>query len=271
MLDRWWLQVFAGSEQQGFYGFAYLVGAVFVIFANSMQPLIAREFAINFIKKDFKQMALAFRRYVPLFYSIAAFFACFIVFQADKIILIIGGEKFLYAKPALIIMAFFTIHQVYGQLSGSLFLATDQTVLMTKMTIALYLIGIPITYFLIAPRNGMGLNAGATGLALKMAIIQFVGANVQLYFNAKMLRLNFWKYVGHQFVVVGCFLIIALFASFGADYLVGLHGRFVINFILAGILYTFLVASIVRLFPRIIGLTENDLKLVVNRIRRSFA
>jgi len=271
MLDRWWLQVFSGSEQQGFYGFAYLIGAVFVFFANAMQPLIAREFAINFIKKDFKQMAVLFRRYIPFFYSMAAFFSCFVIFQAENIILIMGGEKFLDAKPALIIMAFFTIHQVYGQLSGSLFLATDQTILMSKISIVLYVIGIPITYFLVAPRNSMGINAGAVGLASKMVIIQFVGANVQLYFNARMLRLNFWKYVGHQFVVVACFFLLAFFASFGIDYVFGLHERFVINFILAGIFYTFLAASMVYLFPRIIGLTGSDLNLIVTKIRQSIA
>lgn len=270
MLDRWWLQAFSGSEQQGFFNFAYLIGAVFVIFANSMQPLIAKEFSANFIKKDFEQMAFIFRRYIPFFYSIAAFFSCFVVFQAENIILIMGGVKFISAKPALIITAFFTIHQVYGQLSGSLFAATDQTVLMSKMNIVLFLIGIPITYFLIAPRNSMGLNAGAAGLAVKIVLMQFISTNVQLYFNARMLSLNFWKYVGHQFAVVTCFLLLAFFASFGIDYLFGLHERFVINFILAGILYTFLAVSMVSLFPKIVGLTGSDFNLIVNKIRQSY-
>jgi len=271
VLDRWWLQAFSGSEEQGYYNFAYLMGAVFVIFANSMQPLIAKEFAVNFVKKDSEQMAFLFRRYIPLFYSIAVFFSCFVVFQAQNIILIMGGEKFIGAKPALIIIAFFTIHQVYGQLSGSLFLATNQTVLWTKMNIILFVIGIPVTYFFIGPRNSMGLNAGAAGLALKIVLMQFIGTNIQLYFNARMLHLNFWKYVGHQFAVVACFLLLAFFASFGIDYLSGLHGRFVINFILAGILYTFLAVSMVLLFPRIVGLTGSDLNLIVNKIRQSIA
>lgn len=271
MLDRWWLQIFAGSEQQGFYGFAYLIGAVFVIFANSMQPLIAREFAVNFAKNDFKQMAFLFRRYVPFFYSLAAFFSCLVVFQAENIILIMGGGKYLGAKPALIFMAFFTIHQVYGQLSGSLFAATDQTILMSKMAIVLYLIGIPITYFLVAPQHSFGLNFGATGLALKMALIQFLGANVQLYYNARMLRLNFWKYVGHQFVVVACFLSLAFFASFGMGHVLGLQGRFILNFISTGIFYTFLVAGLLFFFPRIIGLTGSDLNLIMNKMRGSIA
>jgi O-antigen/teichoic acid export membrane protein len=267
MLDRWWLQAFSGSEEQGFFNFAYLIGAVFVIFANSMQPLIAKEFAVNFTKRDFQQMAFIFRRYIPFFYSIAAFFSCFIIFQAENIILIMGGEKFINAKPALIIIAFFTIHQVYGQLSGALFYATDQTVLMSKMNIILFLIGIPITYFLIAPRNSMGLNAGAAGLAVKIVLMQFISTNVQLYFNARMLCLNFWKYVGHQFAVVACFLLLAFFASSGIDYLFGWHERFIIDFILSGVLYTLSAGCMVYLFPKIVGLTGSDLNLIVIRIR----
>jgi O-antigen/teichoic acid export membrane protein len=269
MLDRWWLQVFSGSEQQGFFNFSYLIGAVFVIFANSMQPVIAKEFAANFIKRDFQQMAFIFRRYIPFFYSIASFFSCFVVFQAENIILIMGGEKFINAKPALIILAFFTIHQVYGQLSGSLFTATDQTVLVSRMNIVLFLIGIPITYFLIAPGNSMGLNAGAAGLSVKIVLMQFISTNVQLYFNARMLRLNFWKYVGHQFAVVVCFLVLAFFASFGTNYLFGLQERFIINFLLAGISYTLLTVSVVYSFPRIVGLAKNDLDFIVGKIRKS--
>jgi O-antigen/teichoic acid export membrane protein len=271
ILDRWFLQVFSGSEQQGFYGFACLIAMVFGIFTDAMYPLIAREFAINFIKKDLTQMASVFRRYIPFFYSIAAFFSCFIVFQAGNVISIMGGEQFKNAKMALIIMAFYPIHQAYGQLSGSLLLATDQTVLVSKISIFVYVIGIPLTYFLIAPQDRMGLNFGATGLAIKMIVLQAVGVNIGLYFNAKFLGLNFWKYVGHQVVIVGCFLLLAALSSFGVDYLFSLNGRFIVNFVSAGIIYSLLVLSMVCMFPRIVGLQGSDLKLIIDKVKQTIA
>jgi O-antigen/teichoic acid export membrane protein len=268
ILDRWWLQVYGGSEQQGFYGFAYLVGTAYMLFTNAMQPLLTREFAIAYVDKDYEQMTAIFRRYVPSFYSLAAFFSCYVAVQADKVILLMGGEKFLDAKAAVVIMAFYPIHQSYGQLSGGLLFATDQTVLMRNISLITALIGIPITFFLVAPPDRMGLNAGATGLALKMVLMQLIIVNVQLYFNAKMLKLRFWRYIGHQLVIAGCLFVLALAASFIVDFFVKIQGTVVFNFILAGILYTLLAAGMACLFPRAFGLNRGDMTLLVRRIRQ---
>ncbi|MCG6537244.1 MAG: lipopolysaccharide biosynthesis protein, partial [Syntrophales bacterium LBB04] len=61
-------------------------------------------------------------------------------------------------------------------------------------------IGLPVTYFLIAPRDKMGISTGAIGLSIKMVALNVIWANVQLYFNAKLLRLKFWRYVTHQVI-----------------------------------------------------------------------
>jgi len=268
ILDRWWLQIFAGSEQQGFYGFACLIGTAYMLFTNAMQPLLMREFAITYVKRDYEQMTSIFRRYIPSFYSLAAFFSCFVAVQAEKVIFLMGGDKFIDAKAAVTIMAFFPIHQSYGQLSGSLLFATDQTILMRNISITTALIGVPITYFLVAPVDKMGLNAGAAGLALKMVLMQFIIVNIQLYFNAKMLNLKFWRYVGHQLVIVGCLLIIALAASLSIDFFFKTQARMIISFILAGILYTFLSVGMAYLFPRAFGLNRDDINSIVTKIQQ---
>ena len=143
-----------------------------------MTPLITREFAISFGEKDLREMARLFRRYIPMLYAIAAYFACFIAVEASKVTFIMGGEKFQHAALAVMIMAFYPIHQTYGQLSGSVFYATGQTALYRNIGVAFMLIGLPVTYFLIAPPEKFGLNAGATGLAIKMVAIAFFSVNV---------------------------------------------------------------------------------------------
>ncbi len=269
ILDRWWLQVFSGSEQQGFYGFALLTGMAYTLFANAMQPLITREFAIHFIKKDYKQMALVFRRFVPLFYSIAAFFSCFVAIQAEKIIYIMGGDKFSEARFAVIVMAFFPIHQAYGQLSGSVLFATDQTALLRNITIVISLIGVLVTYILLAPEEKLGLHAGAAGLAVKTVFINFIGANIQLYYNAKLLRLKFWRYFGHQIVTVGCFLILAFCATSAVDSFMGFSNKHIVGFLMAGIIYTLISAGTVYIFPKVFGLTSDDMRYITEKIRKA--
>jgi O-antigen/teichoic acid export membrane protein len=268
ILDRWWLQTFAGSEQQGFFGFSFLIGTAYMLFANAMEPLLMREFAIAYVKKDYEQIAAIFRQYVPSFYSLAAFFSCFVAVQSEKVIHIMGGSKYLDAGPVVMIMAFFPIHQSYGQLSGSLLFATNQTVLMRNISIAVSLIGIPITYFLVAPVGKMGLNAGAAGLAIKMVAMQFIGVNIQLYFNTKMLKLNFWRYVVHQVLIVSCLLLLAAAASRIVDSLFRERGMVIASFILSGILYTALTLGLAFLFPRIFGLKSADLKSIVDKMRQ---
>lgn len=263
VLDRWMLQRFSGSVQQGFYGLSYQIGAVCFLFSSAMTPLITREFSIAFAKNDLIEMARLFRRYIPMLYAIAAYFACFVAVEAEKVTFIMGGKKFQQAALAVAIMSFYPIHQTYGQLSGAVFYATGQTKLYRNIGIIFALLGLPVTYFLIAPGDKMGLNAGATGLAIKMVAIQFIGVNVQLYFNARLLKLRFWRYVGHQVVSVGCLLGLAMIAMVSVDRGLALHDRVLSCFLLAGILYTLMVMALIYLKPVLFGVTRQDIHSLV--------
>ena len=259
ILDRWLLQVFSGSVQQGFYGLSYQIGAICFLFTSAMTPLITREFSIAYAKQDLTQMAYLFRRYIPLLYGIAAFFSCFISMQAESVAYILGGAKFHDAALAIAIMAFYPIHQTYGQLSGSVFFATGQTGLYRNIGVTFMIIGLPITYFLIAPVDMMGLNAGSTGLAIKMVLIQVVGVNVGLYFISKFLKLSFWKYFVHQIVCVGCLLLLAFLSLEVVDYF-QISSNIVINFLINGIIYTISVAALTYFVPALFGLTRKDIR-----------
>jgi O-antigen/teichoic acid export membrane protein len=270
ILDRWMLQRFAGSVEQGFYGLSYQIGAVCFLFTSAMTPLITREFAIAFGEKDLREMARLFRCYIPTLYAIAAYFACFIAVEASKVTFIMGGEKFQHAALAVMIMAFYPIHQTYGQLSGSVFYATGQTALYRNIGITFMLVGLPITYLLIAPGYMLGLNAGATGLAIKMVALQFIGVNVQLWFNARLLKLRFWRYMGHQIVSVGCLLGIAGIAMFLVDKGLGLQNRVVLSFFLSGILYTLMTGVLGYAQPVLFGLQRRDIHSLIQTCVRKF-
>lgn len=270
ILDRWLLQVFSGSVQQGFYGLSYQIGAICFLFTSAMTPLITREFSIAYAKQDLTQMAHLFRRYIPLLYGIAAFFSCFIAMQAENVAYIFGGAKFHDAALPIAIMSFYPIHQTYGQLSGSVFYATAQTRLYRNIGIIFMIIGLPVTYFLIAPVDMMGLNAGSTGLAIKMVLIQFVAVNVQLYFNAKFLKLSFWKFFGHQILSVGCLLAIALVVTFGANEILEPSSGIIASFLLAGVLYTLTVICLVTCFPAVFGIKREDIQYIFQRLRKIY-
>jgi O-antigen/teichoic acid export membrane protein len=262
IFDRWLLQVFGGSVQQGFYGLSYQIGTLCFVFSGAMTPLLTREFAIAFGQNDLGQMARLFRRYIPIFYSVAAFLSCFVAVQADKITYIIGGKGFKGAVMAVTIMAFYPMYQTYGQLSGAVFFATGQTALFRNIGILFLLAGVPITYLLVAPANKMGLDAGATGLALKLVLISIFATNVQLYFNARFLKLSFWRYVLHQFGSVGCFLTISFLVASGLNRCGALQDRFILNLVLSLVLYVATVMLIALFQPALFGLRKGDLGLL---------
>jgi O-antigen/teichoic acid export membrane protein len=227
-----------------------------------MTPLLMREFSIAYGKNDIPKMANLFNRYIPIFYTISAFFSCFVAIQADKVISIMGGQKFNEALMPVVIMAFYPIFQTYGQLCGSVFFATGQTSIYRNVGILFLLAGLPLTYFLIAPTEKFGINAGAAGLALKMVLIQFVGVNVMLYFSVRLLHLSFKKFFILQLSCVGCLMVLAASSALCVDFLFKLHGYSFLSFIFAGIIYSILTMIMAYFFPRIFGLREEDIHLV---------
>lgn len=263
IFDRWLLQKFAGSVEQGFFGFSYKVGGMCFLFTGAMSMLLMREFSVSFGRGDIKGMALLFRRYVPLMYSVTAYFACFVALQASKIIYIFGGNMYRNALVAVTIMAFYPVHQTYGQFGGAVFLAAGRTALKRNIEIAFSLVGLPVTYLLIAPRAFMGMDAGANGLAIKMVLLQFIFVNVDLFFNVRLLRLPFRDFFGHQIFSVALFLIAASLATFGVDNIICHNGDVITRFLLAGVIYTLIVAGYARFMPSVFGLGHEDIRAFV--------
>lgn len=258
IFDRWLLQHFGGSLQQGFFGLSYQLSICGLLFTGAMTPLLMREFSVAHANGDTQGMASLFRRAIPLLYSLTAYFSCFIAFQADRVIYIFGGSGYREAIDAVRIMAFYPIHQTYGQLSGSLFYATAQTRLYAGIGILFMLLGLPVTYFLIAPRQYLGLDTGATGLALKMVCVQFVAVNVQLYFNTRLLNLSFPGYLGRQIASIGSMLALAAVATYGVNIVPYLHGEPVLGFIASGLLYSLMVFAVGWVSPTLFGVKKED-------------
>jgi len=266
--DRWLLQIFGGSVQQGFYGFSFSIGALCFLFTGAMTPLITREYTIAYANNDIKKMAVLFRRYVPMFYSLAAFFSCFVIIQSEKIVYLFGGSDYKTANLTVKIMALYPIHQVYGQLSTAVLLAAGKTKLYRNVGIIASLSGLLLTFFLLAPAHYGGLNAGANGLALKMVIIVAVVVNTFLYYNSKFLNISFWKYIAHQIVSFTCLIAAAVLVAGFVDHILKLQGNIVLNFMVSGFLYTTLVLLIAYCFPLIFGLKNDDFNYAKNFIRQ---
>ena len=124
-----------------------------------------------------------------------------------------------------------------------------------------------MTYFLIAPHAALGLDTGATGLGIKMVFVQVLGVNVMLYYNAKVLNLRFWRYIGHQVLSLAGLLAIAFIAKLIVAMSMPVNKYIVLQFLVAGMLYTFIVIVAFVIKPNIFGLYREDIVMVFNIMR----
>lgn len=257
LFDIWLLQKVAGSEQMGFYGLAYSLAAMCFLFTSAMTPIITREFSKSYEQKDLETMRKLFYRYIPMLYCIAAYFAVFISVQSENVLMIFTDEKFKDAFLVLVIMALYPIHQTYGQLSGSIFYATGQTKLMRNIALFTMPLGMAISFGTIYI-----LDLGAVGLAYKMIIGQFIGVNIQLYFNSKLLDLDMKHFVWHQVYSVIFFVVLAMVPTV----LISLDSPLT-EFLVSGFLYTFFVIIFVYIFPQIFATNRDEIRKNFHKIR----
>lgn len=255
--NRWLLQYFAGSVEQAFYGISYQIGALCFLVTGSMTPLFWREMSKSFGEQNLAKMKSMFSRYVPLFYTIAAFLAVFVAVQAQKVSLLLGGVEFQKAALPISIMAIYPIHQTYGQLSGTLLLATGQTRLYRNLGIVMAILQLPLTFWLLAPATWFGLELGATGLAIQMVVIQLFGVNLQLWYNCLFLDLPFGKFLFHQFYSVALLISCAWLSAGVVDRLVE---NTLLAFVGSGVLYTMGCIGLVFLLPTIVAMSRTEVK-----------
>jgi O-antigen/teichoic acid export membrane protein len=254
--DRWLLQIFGGATEQGYYSLGFNLGAICFLLTGSFTPLLMREYAIAHEQNNTDRLAFLFSKYLPLFYVITATIACFLTVHGDWLAPLIGGGDFNKAALPVMLLGLAPIHQTFGQLSGSLMTATDRTREYGGISMFHSILGLPVTYFVLAPETYWGLNLGATGLAIKLVVLQVIAVNIQLWYNTRQLGLEMRNLVGHQVLVVMLFLV---FATIGKIIVGASFGIGIVALLASGILYFMFVVTIIFIFPSLISMSRLEL------------
>lgn len=259
VLDRWVLQRFSGSAEQGYFGFAYQMGYVSILFVGAIAPLIQREFSVAHAAKNFTHMAYLFMRYMPMLFSLSAFFTGFIAFQSDKLVHLFAGHQFTDSLVVITIMAFYPIYFTFGRVTSSVFYATGETQLFRNLGLAVQGAGLILSWFLIAPSSVGGLGMGAEGLAVKLVVVQTLLVNLQVWFSSRLLRIRFTDYFWHQLFSLCGFLFLGFLAShFVDDILISRPDLDLLEFLVGGVFYCVLVAAVVYVLPSMFGIHRSD-------------
>ncbi|HXK93278.1 MAG TPA: hypothetical protein PKV38_06295 [bacterium] len=264
ILERWLLQWFGGSAEQGFYGLSYKISVIVFMFTSALTPLLTREFAKAYGERNPAQLRYLFRRYIPLLYTVAAYLAVFVALQAGKIGTLLGGREFQQAGPAIAIMAFYPLHQTYGQLTDALYYATGRTRLYVVLGIVIMAAGLPITWIFLAPPAWLGLGWGSTGLAWRMVLVQILAVNLKHWFNTRFLGLPYSTFLAHQIYSVLLLAGVGGLSVAVTDWMI--PGDW-LAFLACGVLYTAACAALVWMWPAFLFLTRDDLTAMEREMR----
>jgi O-antigen/teichoic acid export membrane protein len=260
----------AGSVEQGYYSLGFGIATVSLMIVSAMTPIFMREMSKAHSEGFFETMRELFSRYTRLIYVLIAVLSVFLAFHTIELINIFYGDQYQNAIWPFFFMTLYPLNAVYGQLSSSLYLATERTSSYRNIGIFNMAVGTIMTYFLLAPQGYSipGLNLGAVGLSLKKVLNQFLGVNVLTYFNCKHLKLQFRPFLYHQictFIFLGG--VMWCIKGFSIMRFVPSIKQSGINLMIDGFLYCIVVSIMVLWKPQLAGLSRNDLHRIKEKVQ----
>ena len=219
-LDRWMLQKFAGSTASGYYSLSYNWAAISLLFFNPMLNIFWREVSQLAAGGKKEKIGQLFTKFAKLLFFITAFISIFLAFNAKDVLLLVAGKKFEGATVAFIVMIFYPLIQVCGQLTGSIYLATERIKLYGFVAILTMIINIIASYFVLAPPNFLipGFGFGADAYSLKIFATNLIGTEILIYLMGKKHDVNYGELLFHRCVILialssGCFVSMLIFSG----------------------------------------------------------
>jgi O-antigen/teichoic acid export membrane protein len=256
--DRWFLQVISGSVQQAYFSIAFQWTSVAMIFSSSVINIYWRETSFALGKKDFKRIESLYTKLYALLIFLSSFVACFIAFNAGKLLNVFAGKEYASAQSVLIIMACYSIYYTIGQINATFFYAVEEIVLYRNLGILGMLAEVVCTYIFLAPKKFMipGLELSSLGLAAKSLVLAIIFSNLQLFYITRFLKLNFLLFLRKQIIIVATVFCAAFIISYGMKFVP--LGPFIHIFL---ILVTYLIVGMILpwIRPEICGFNRAEL------------
>jgi len=268
VFDRWLLQVYGGSFEQGLYSFSFNLTNFCFIFITALIPLFTRELSVSIGKNDLVTSAKLYRQYVPLLYAITAFFCAFIFVEIKPIILLFGGKDYMGATIPLQILAFYPLVSVYSNLNGSVIYANGNTKIFLKLGLIFTPISM-ITSLILINKNVIGFSLGASGLAIKNVVLEFLSVLIIFKVISKFLHFNYGKYIVHMIFSLLIFIGFAYIPHFAISMLFP-DLTSIYAFLLSGFIYSGLILFLIIFMPIIIGLKKESISDFFNQILNQF-
>lgn len=208
-IDRWLLQKYGGSEAQGYYSLSYNWAAIALLFFNPLLNIFWREVALYSKDNENEKIGLAFIKFSKFSFTIVSFIVVFLVFNHEKLIYLIAGKNFSGASFSFLIMLFYPLTQIYGQLIGCVYFATDRIKTYRNIGIAFMFINTSLTAIILYTGNFLNTSFvfKAEYYSLKFFLTSLIGADIMVYYICSKIRVGYFELVKHRLAVIVLFLL----------------------------------------------------------------
>lgn len=170
--DRWLLQFFAGSSQQGFFSISQQFAAGALLATTSLINIYWKEIAELRARGELQALSDLYVRASRLLFFVSGAAAALAIPFSRSLLVRLAGPAYESAWPALAAMFLYPVFQTLGQLNGVFFYATEDTKTLVAIASASNALGLILSYFVLAPRTAVvpGLAFGAFGLAMRWSL-----------------------------------------------------------------------------------------------------
>lgn len=263
ILMNWSLMNWSGTIQQAMFGAAWQLNTLVGYFFTPFASLSQREFAIA--SNDINLLRKKYIQALKLIMWIACYFSIFVGFASDWILQIIYGNKYSSASLATLIIMFYTIYQAWGQLSGYFLVAIEKTRVSAFTSICGQIITFICMLIFQIPNILFPVGLGAIGIALTYLVSNYLSVGIGMFYDAKILQISFIKNISIQImpILICSSTIVLLRTIVNSLWNTNVLSGYVIKVVLVGIMYSFIIFCIIYIRPKLIGLTQEDIKGIV--------
>ena len=265
-IDRWLLQLWAGSEEQAFYAVAAQISAVCLIATASILKIFWKEIAEAFERDDIALIQYLYTKTTRILYVVSAILIGAIVPWAEEVLVLILGAPYSQGAVTFAIMLLYPLHQSLGQLCGAVFYATEHNKIQANIGYVFMVTSMIVTYLILAPTTSAvpGLGLQSNGLAIKMLVMQFFQVTASAYIITRLFNVKFDLL--HQVIVLSLVLVLSFMSKFAVSNVFSLSS--VPEMIIATLCYLSSMIVILISFPSLISLNRGEIIELGSRLFR---
>lgn len=257
--DRWLLQRFGGGVQQAFYAVGAQLASIALIATSSILSIFWKEIAEANHRGDHARMGELYHRVSRLLFFAGAVIAGMLIPWSRELLHLLLGAAYVGGATTLMIMLLYPVHQSMGQIGATMMYATERVALQVAIGTGTMLLGITMTYLVIAPPTAPvpGFGLASTGLALKMVATQVIAVNILAYVLARISKWPFdWIYQPAS--LLGC-LSLGWIAHAAVEGLVPSAVPILVRIGIGAVLYSALIGGFLLVVPALAGLSRAEL------------